>query len=127
MSVPYRYLSFEVRDGVYRVRLRNQRLDEAELADLNDEFLRLLDEGGRLMALSLGPEPPLFLYSVFLARLVTLQRMLRERGGALVLCELNHEVMRIFEACRLELQFRFARDLDDATAVLLQSVEPPAK
>jgi hypothetical protein len=99
-------------------------LDEAELADLNEEFLLLLDDGCRLMALSLGPESPLFLYSVFLARLVTLQRMLRERGGAMVLCELNQEVMRIFEACRLDLQFRFARDLDDATTLLLQSVEP---
>src|SRR5262245_53802686 len=127
MSSPFRHVILEVQNGVHRVRLRNRRLDEVELADLTDELIGLLDNGCRLMALSLGPEPPLFLYSVFLARLVTLQRMLRERGGALILCELKPEVMRIFEACRLELQFRFARDLDEATTLLLQTVAPTTK
>ena len=127
MSSPFRHVILEVQNGVHRVRLRNRRLDEVELADLTDELIGLLDNGCRLMALSLGPEPPLFLYSVFLARLVTLQRMLRERGGALILCELKPEVMRIFEACRLELQFRFARDLDEASALLLQTVAPTSK
>jgi hypothetical protein len=127
MTRAYRHLIVEVRDGVYRVNFRNRRLDEVELADLTDELLGLIDDGCRLLALSFGPEPPLFLYSVFLARLVTLQRMLREQSGSLILCDLKPEVLRIFEACRLDLQFRFARDLDEATTLLLQSVAPASK
>jgi hypothetical protein len=127
MTRAYRHLIVEVRDGVYRVNFRNRRLNEVELADLTDELLGLIDDGCRLLALSLGPEPPLFLYSVFLARLVTLQRLLREQSGSLILCDLKPEVLRIFEACRLDLQFRFARDLDEATALLLQSVAPASK
>src|SRR5207237_6459519 len=127
MSSAYRHLIVEVRDGVHRVRLRNRRLDEIELADLSDEMLGLVQDGCRLLALSLGPEPPLFLYSVFLARLVTLQRVLREKGGALVLCELKPEVYRIFEACRLETQFHFAANLDEGAALLLQSTAVPTQ
>jgi anti-anti-sigma factor len=124
MPPPYRHLEVEHRDDVWCVRLRNRRLDEQELAEMTGEIVGLVKaEGCRKLALSLGPEPPQFLYSVFLARLVSLQRLLRENAGALVLCELRPEVYRIFEACKLDGQFRFARTFADACNVM----NPPAK
>jgi anti-anti-sigma factor len=121
MPAPYRHLDLECRADVCCVRLRNRRLDEAELNDLTDELVDLVKvDGCRKMALSLGPEPPSCLYSVFLARLVSLQRLLREQGGGLVLCELRPEVYRIFEACQLDAQFRFARTVEAGCTMLAQ-------
>ncbi len=119
MPAPYRHLDVEHRADVCCVRLRHRHLDEAQLSEMTDELLNLVQvEGCCKMALSLGPEPPLFLYSVFLARLVSLQRQLRERGGSLVLCELRPELYRIFEACRLDTQFHFARTVEAGCAAL---------
>jgi anti-anti-sigma regulatory factor len=53
---------------------------------------------------------------VFLAKLMTVQRHLRQQGGALVLCEVSPEVRSVFEACRLDQQFRFVKDFDEAVA-----------
>ena len=119
MPAPYRNLEVERRDDAWLVRLRNRRMDEHELSEMTDELFGLVrEEGCRKLALSLGPEPPQFLYSVFLARLVSLNRLLREQAGSLVLCELRPEVYRIFEACKLDGQFRFARTLADGHAAL---------
>ena len=119
MAPEYRHLDVERRDEVWCVRLRNRRLDDLQLGEMTDELVSLVNtDGARKLALSLGPEPPQFLYSVFLARLVSLQRLLRRHEGALVLCELRPEVYRIFEACRLDSQFRFARTLQEACSAL---------
>ena len=121
MAGPYRHLDIEQRGDVWCVRLRNRRLDELQLSELTDELLALVrvDECKK-MALCLGPEPPQFLYSVFLARLVSLQRHLRAASGDLVLCELRPELFKIFEACRLDTQFRFARTAEEGCAALNQ-------
>ncbi len=123
MSSSNRYLEVEQRDDVWCVRLRNRRLDEEQLTEMSAELVALVQDGGcRKMLLSLGPEPPQFLYSVFLARLVSLQRLLHEHGGALLLCELRPEVYRILEACRLDNQFHFARTVEAGCAALQQGV-----
>jgi anti-anti-sigma factor len=119
MNPSYRHLEVHCEEHVCYVRLRNRRLDEEQLAEMTDELNALVaNDGCRKMALSLGPEPPQFLYSVFLARLVSLQRLLREHEGSLVLCELRPEVYRIFEACRLDTQFHFAKTFEDVPALL---------
>ena len=75
------FLDVDRRDELYCVRLRIRRLDEEQLTAMTDELFALIkDEGCRKLALCLGPEPPQFLYSVFLARLVAVQRVLREKG-----------------------------------------------
>ena len=68
--------------------------------------------------LSLGPKPPECLYSVFLAKLCWAQRVLGEEGGVLVLCEVDPMVRSIFEACRLDEQFRFAENFDQAVSAI---------
>jgi anti-anti-sigma regulatory factor len=47
---------------------------------------------------------------------VTVQRQLHEQGGELVLCDVSPEVQSVFAACRLEDQFRFLKDFDEAVA-----------
>jgi hypothetical protein len=114
---PSRLIEVERRGDVFCTCLRRQRLDEPEIVELADQMLGLVrHEGCRKLALSLGPGPPEFLYSVFLAKLIKLQRVLREQGGELVLCHAGPEVHNIFEACCLDNLFLFLPDFDAAVA-----------
>lgn len=117
MTHPYRYLVVERRGEVYCVRLRQSQLDELMIHDLGGELHRLVtDDGCRKLALSLGPDAPECLYSVFLAKLITLQRILRENEGELVLCYVSPPVHEIFAACGLDQLFHFLPDFDAAVA-----------
>jgi anti-anti-sigma factor len=113
----HRYIQVERRDDACCVRLRKAHLEESEMAAMAEEFLGLVeDEGCRKIALALGPEPPEFLYSVFLARLVQVRRALAERGGDMALCYAGPEVRNIFACCSLDNLFRFYPDFDSALA-----------
>ncbi len=117
MTRPYRHIEVERRGEVFCVRLQQTRMDEATIYELVAELRRLVTDGGcRRMALSLGPQSPECLYSVFLAKLITLQRVLREHGGELVLCHVQPDVRNIFAACCLEQLFQFLPDFEAAVA-----------
>ena len=68
------------------------------------------------LVLSLGPETPDCLYSVFLAKLVSLRNALVRLGGELVLCEVAPIAYSVFEACLLNREFTFVADFDAAVA-----------
>jgi anti-anti-sigma factor len=111
MPRPYRHIEVACPGDVFCVRLRQPKLDETALYELCDELTRLVTEDGcRKLVLSLGPPEPQFLYSIFLAKLVTLQRRLKGNGGALKLCEVGPETMSIFDACGLARLFEFYPD-----------------
>lgn len=113
----HRFIQVERQDEVFCVRLRRKRLEENEVYLLAEEILALIKEDGcRSLALSLGPEPPDCLYSVFLAKLITIQRTLRENKGALVLCEVSPVAKSVFEASLLDRQFTFLPDFAAAVA-----------
>ncbi len=77
----YHLIKIECRADVCCVRLRHTRLEEMQIQELGDELLALCNEDGcRKIALSLGPEPPDCLYSVFLAKLVSLRNATGARG-----------------------------------------------
>jgi anti-anti-sigma factor len=117
MERPYRHIDVERIGEVFCVRLRQSRLDETALYELCDELTCLLREDGcRKLVLSLGPEEPQCLYSVFLAKLVTLRRQLRGEGGALKLCEVAPDTLEIFDVCRLTPLFDFYPDKASAVA-----------
>ena len=79
------------------------------------EILQLGREGGcPRIALSLGPKTPECMYSVFLARLIALQRRLRESGGDLKLCECTPQVIDILDACVLLEHFDIVPDPETA-------------
>jgi hypothetical protein len=127
MSRSDRYIDVERRGDAFCVRLRQHRLEERQIHEVTRELLALVtDEGCRKLALSLGPQPPECLYSVFLAKLITVQRVLGGLGGALVLCEVAPEVRAIFEACSLDHQFPFVPDFDAAVAHWANGPQPPA-
>jgi hypothetical protein len=117
MTRPYHYLDVERRGDVFCTRLRRSQLDEPMIYELAAELRQLVtEESCRKMALSLGPDAPQCLYSIFLAKLITLQRILREHEGELVLCFVSPPVRSIFAACCLDQLFHFEPDFDAAVA-----------
>jgi anti-anti-sigma factor len=117
MARPYRFIDVERRGEVFCVHLRHARLDEAMIHEMAGELRYLvLEEGCRHMALSLGPKAPECLYSVFLAKLISLQRFLRDRGGELALCEVQPMVREIFEVCCVDRLFPFCPSFEAAVA-----------
>lgn len=119
MTRPFKQINFECHDAVHCVRLRHQQYDEIGLEELGAEMARLIDEDNcRKMVLNLGPDDPLCLYSVFLAKLVNLQRRLEKAGGAFALAGLSGTTRKIFEVAGLAKYFQFYPDQDSAVAGL---------
>ena len=115
----HRFITVERRGDVFCARLKNTRIDETEIYQTGAELVDLCEsEGCRKLALSLGPQPPDCLYSVFLAKLVTIRNTLRKHGGQFVLCELSPVAYSVFEACLLHREFTFANDFAAAAALL---------
>src|SRR5690242_7575531 len=103
MERPYHYIKVEKNPPLCCVHLKQQFFSDRELEDLGAEIARLVDEDGcRKVVLVLGPEEPQCLYSVFLAKLVNLQKRLENDGGALALTNLNSTAQAFFEAAGLE-------------------------
>lgn len=113
---PYRLIDVQRRGEVWCVRLRRPRLEETEIYELANELLRLVSDGCRKLALALGPNGPDCIYSVFLAKMMTVQRVLGEQGGSLVLCEVSPVTRTVFAASQLDKQFHFLPDFDAAVA-----------
>jgi anti-anti-sigma regulatory factor len=112
----YRQISFERKQDVFCVRLRRNRLEEADIFAMAEELLSLIqEERCRKMIFCLGPGILDCLYSVFLAALVTVRRRLSECGGVLKLCEVSPQTLEVFEACHLQKHFDF--EPDQAAAV----------
>ncbi|HMF14169.1 MAG TPA: hypothetical protein VKE94_17760 [Gemmataceae bacterium] len=114
MSRQFRHVLLERKGDVFCVRLRKPHLEEQELHVLAEELLSLISEQNcRKLALGLAP-PPSCLYSVFLAKLITVRRRMLEAGGAMVLCEATPAVYGVFAACQLQDYFDFAPDVASA-------------
>jgi len=115
MERPFKQITFEKKGDVHCVKLVHTQMDEKGLEDLSAEIARLIDEDGcRKMVLNLGPEDPLCLYSVFLAKLVNLQRRLAAAGGALALAGLSEQTQHIFQVAGLQKYFTFYLSQDKA-------------
>jgi hypothetical protein len=111
----YKHIRVEQRGDVFCVRLKQPRLEESEIHQLGVEMVDLCEQQGcRKLALSLGPQPPDCLYSVFLAKLVFIRNVLRRLAGQLVLCEVSPVAYQVFEACMLHREFAFAPDFGSA-------------
>jgi hypothetical protein len=113
----YRHIKVEHRGDLCCVRLRRTRLEETEIQQLGEELISLgAGDGCRNVALSLGPEPPDCLYSIFLAKLVAVRNTLARADRRLVLCEVAPVALSIFQACLLHREFVFVPDFDAAVA-----------
>ena len=117
MTQTYRQIDVERRAEACCARIRAEHLAETEVYELVQELYNAGTEPGcKKLVLSLGPQGVVCLYSVLLARLISLQRKLRDRGCALILCELTPDVKRIFLVCCLDQLFHFANTVDEAVA-----------
>jgi anti-anti-sigma factor len=115
MTRQFRLIHVERKNDVFCVHLRQRKLDETDIYALADEMLHLINvEGCRKMVLCLGPEEPQCLYSVFLAKLISVRRQILEKGGALKLCDAGSAVTDVFAACQLQDYFDFAPDEETA-------------
>jgi hypothetical protein len=122
MDRPYRHIVVARQQDVFCVRLRHLRMQESDILEMADELVKLIDgEGCRRMALSLGPGPVECLYSVFLAKLVMVRRLLGEREGRLKICEALPQTIGVFEACHLKDYFDFVPEVATAVAELSQN------
>jgi anti-anti-sigma factor len=111
MQRVYEHIEFRVKDGIYCAHIKHHKLEESGLDELSEELARLVDEDGcRKLVLCLGPGDFECLYSVFLAKLINLQRRLREVGGTVVLAEGGPNTLDVFRTSGLEKFFRFYPD-----------------
>ena len=117
MARPWNQIEVEKHGDVHCVRLRYVHMDELQLQELGSELTRLLEEEGCCkLVLNLGPPDPMCLYSVFLAKMVTLQRRLTKAGGGFKLAHVSPDTFKIFEACHLHTIFDFYPDQQAAIA-----------
>jgi anti-anti-sigma factor len=117
MERPYRHIEVERHGDVFWIRLRQPKLEEGALHELSEDLNTLLAaDGCTKLVFSLGPEEPQCLYSIFLAKLVGLQRRLKAAGGGLKLAEVSPDTLRIFDACGLTALFTFVPDKAAAIA-----------
>ncbi len=117
MESTYLHITVGRDQDIYIARLRRHRLEESDILHFADEMISLIDkEGCRRLILSLGPGRIDCLYSIFLAKLVMIQRHLAEIGGAFRICDAAPETLEVFEACRLKDYFDFCPDQASAIA-----------
>jgi anti-anti-sigma factor len=116
MQRPYQQIDVEQQGLVFCVRLRHARLDDDGLESLGAEIASLIDEEGcRKMVLNLGAHELECLYSLFLAKLIHLQRRLEANGGGLALAQVTPYVHNLFQVTGLDKFFRFFPD--ETTAI----------
>jgi hypothetical protein len=122
MSAPYQQLTVEQVGDVHCLRLRQPRLAVGGLEQLTAELDHFLaNTPCRNLVFNLGPEDPECLYSIFLAKLVSINRRLTAAGGALIIAEAGDNVKSIFAACRLNDYFRFLPTRAEAIAAFGQA------
>ncbi|HEV8060473.1 MAG TPA: hypothetical protein VGP68_11395 [Gemmataceae bacterium] len=119
MTGSLRHISVEKREDVCIVRIRDHRMLEADMIEMADEVVGLIeDRGCRKLVLCLGPGEVVCLYSVFLAKLVMIRRHVLEKGGVLRIAEANENTLNVFRACDLDKLLSFVPNVDTALAEL---------
>jgi anti-anti-sigma factor len=119
MLRPYHFIAYELIGEVYCVRLQDARIEHHDLDDLSAELGRLIDEENcRKMVLNLGPEEAEYLLSVFLAKLMNLQRRMEGMGGGLTLAHASEQTRTIFRLAGIEKFFHFYPDQQSAVKAL---------
>lgn len=119
MQRPFHFIEFDLVGDVFCVRLQKPRIEDHQMDDLGAELARLLDEENcRKMVLILGPDEPECLISIFLAKLINLQRRLEGNSGALTLAHASDYTRNIFSIAGIEKYFHFYPDQQSAIQAL---------
>jgi len=107
----FKFMSYERQGDGLCLRFKNLRPSELEIKKI------IADEKIYKVALSLGPNMEC-MYSVFLGKIISLQRQLNELGGKLAVCHVSPQVKSIFAACKLDDRFCFTDDFPTALEAL---------
>jgi anti-anti-sigma regulatory factor len=119
MQKGYALIAVDRIGDVFAVRLPKKVADH-QFEELGAELGRLLDEENCLkMVLNLGPEEPECLTSLFLAKLISLQRRLDGMHGKLALAHASTRTRDIFRAAGIEKYFHFHPDQQSALQALV--------
>jgi hypothetical protein len=119
MQRPFHFIVYEIDGDVSCVSLKNPRVEDHQMDDLGAELARLIDEENcRKMVLNLGPEEPECLISIFLAKMINLQRRLDGLGGAFALAQVSEYTRNIFRIAGIEKFFHFYPDQASAVQAL---------
>jgi anti-anti-sigma factor len=115
MDHSFRHIVVERAGDVFCVRLLQHQFDDHSVRAMSDEVESLiLKDGCQKLIICLGPLH--CLYSVLIARLIKLRRRVNEHKGALKLCDVPSDIMKVFESCQLHTYFDFAADAGTARA-----------
>ncbi len=114
-----RQIQVEVRRSVFLVRLRNRRLNDADLQRLDEELAELVEQADcRSLVLALGFDTLDCIYSRFLGILISTRRMILDRGGQMHLCEVGPNSLGVLKTCKLTELFEIHQDMESAAAAL---------
>jgi anti-anti-sigma regulatory factor len=119
MNQAPKFLAVARHGDVMCVRLAVPRIEDHHMDALGAELAKLVDEDkAHKIVFNLGPEEPDCLISVFLAKLVNLQRRLEGLGGTLALAHVSDDTRSIFRIAGIEKLFRFYPDQQAALNAL---------
>lgn len=119
MKRPSTLLAVERISSVFCVRLLDPRIEDERMEDLGAEFGKLIEEeNARKIVFNLGPHDPDCLLSVFLAKLISLQRRMDAVGGKLALANASADTRDIFRIAGIEKLFAFYPDQQSAIQAL---------
>jgi hypothetical protein len=128
MTRAFSLIDVEPADTALCVRIRQRHLDELQVNQLGEELLASGPfPGCARLILRFGNDPLECLYSVFLAKLLTLQRLLADKGCCLILSEMHPVVRNIFEVCKIADYFVFTDTVDEALTMPLPDPLPGKK
>ncbi len=95
------------------------RLDPAPVRELRSKYEAHVRSGGRPM-LVVDLLGVMFAFSTALGQFVTLQRLVRQRGGQIVFCNVDPMVTEVFRISKLQPMFLFVADRPAALALAAQ-------
>jgi anti-anti-sigma factor len=117
MADEYRYLTVQQRGNQFCAQLTKYRLEEQDIYVFANEMVAMIDkDGSRHVVLDLGGDNLDCLFSMFLAKLMMIRRMLNDLKGSFKLCNVSDDVRGVFKATNTDSYFTFYPDLDTALA-----------
>ncbi len=84
-------------------------LDEQNIVKIGEDLFSLIDELGRKKVL-LNFSNVEYLSSAALGKFITLNKKVQQAGGKLVMCNINPDILEVFEITRLDRLFNIQRD-----------------
>ncbi len=84
-------------------------LDEQNIAKIGEDLFSLVEELGRKKIL-LNFSNVEYLSSAALGKFISLNKKVQQAGGKLLMCNINPDIMEVFEITRLDRLFSIQRD-----------------